>query len=93
MSELWKQITTEDGREVLFVLHKVSDITEAHRQSGDIIKIINKNNVADESHISLSSEDITIMLHSHSTQPITQKDWEVANQIETYLTQEQPKQT
>ena len=85
MNNLWKKVATEDGREILFALHTVEDLNEAYEKTADIIRIVNENNVADESQVSLSSDNITVVLHGRSEEPITQKDWEVAKQIETCL--------
>lgn len=81
MKDSWRKVDTEDGREILFALYKVEDINEAYNKAGDIIRIINENNAAPESQVSLSSENVTIVLHGHSKMPITQKDWEIAKQI------------
>lgn len=85
MKDFWNRVDTEDGREILFAWHKIADINEGYKKMADVIRIINENNIADESQISLTSDSMTIVLHGHSKEPITQKDWNIARQIETSL--------
>ena len=76
---------TEDGREILFALHRVKSIAEAYQKTADVIRIAQDNNMIDGLYISLSQVDLTITLHGTSKEKITQDDWKVAGQIEASL--------
>lgn len=88
MKTTFKKLNTEDGREFLYVLRPAASLEQSHKIAKGVIDIINKHHVAEESSMDLSSDAINIVLHGHSKEPITEKDWEVAKEIEAYLTEQ-----
>lgn len=62
----WKQADNSDGSKALFGVFKVSDIEEAGSKANKAIKMIKSHRDDKYSHMSLSHEGLTIMLHGIS---------------------------
>jgi hypothetical protein len=84
----WRQTNNTDGGQALFGAFKVTDIEEASNKATRAIKIIKSHRNDKYSHISLSHEGLSIMLHGTSRDKLEDKDWAIAEEIRTALNDE-----
>jgi len=85
MTEIWKKLETDDKREFLYAVYKVANIGEANRKAQLVIPIIIEHNIAEESEISITSDRLRIVLHGHSKDSISQKDWAITEEMQEAL--------
>lgn len=81
----WKEADNSDGSKALFGAFKVADIEEASAKASKAIKIIKSHRDDKYSHMSLSHEGITIMLHGVYKDRIGDEDWSIAQEIKAAL--------
>lgn len=84
MKKTWK-VSTTDGREFLSALYRVDSLEEANDILQKLLPIIIEHNAQYDSQISISSKDILVILHGHSTQPLNDSDWKLAHELESFL--------
>ena len=85
MKTIWKVLSTEDNREFLAALRKVDSLETANNILLEILPIVAKHDAQHDSDISISSENISVILHGHSSKPIDDSDWSLANELEPLL--------
>jgi len=85
MASIWKKMQTDDNREILFALIKCKDLDEAGKKVRKAIDFLKLHKADKQSHMSLSSESFSIVLHAYSSEPIGQHDWDLAKQLEKAL--------
>ena len=88
MQTEWRQTDNADGSQALFGAFKVNDIEEASNKATRAIKIIKSHGEDKYSHMSLSHEGLSIMLHGTSRDKLEDKDWAIAKEIRTALNDE-----
>jgi hypothetical protein len=85
MDTKWRKMNAEDGGEFLFATYKAAGLEQAMSQAQIVVETAIEHQVGDELHISLSSDGVTLMLQFRSHRIIEEKDWAIANDIESRL--------
>jgi len=81
----WRETDNGKGSKALFSTFKVADIEEASLKANQAVKIIKSHRDDVHSHMALSHEGLTIMLHGTSREEIGDEEWSIANEIRMTL--------
>ena len=84
----WKQRKTRDGNEeMLFASLPVSSLKEANLKAGIVIDTLKSYGTVtnENSHISIFSDGLVIILYGQSKKEITEQDWAMARDVEYQL--------
>lgn len=84
----WKVLKSEDKRalrEFLARLYKVNNLENANEIVQKILPIISKHKAQHDTQISISDENLSIILHGQSAGKVREEDWKLAKEIESIL--------
>jgi pterin-4a-carbinolamine dehydratase len=85
----WKVFESGDKRvtrEFLAGLYKVDSLEHANKIVQKILPIISEHKAQHDTQISISDENLSIILHGQSDGRVRKEDWDLAKDIAPFLT-------
>ena len=82
----WKKVKV-DNREILTKPYIVKSLAEALELSRIIVSIVEANNHAEQTQISLSTRDVMVVLNGSSEEPISDNIQIIASEIDSAIEQ------